>query len=516
MTILDTFYLLFKTDIPASAGKDIAGLNKQISELAAKGKKRSDEETKQLNALRKQRRDATQDLRDQRTEVDRLGSSFTGLVEGVGVALAAYGAFSGIKNGILDAARLNSVLELQGKITGKNITEIKAFGAASEAAGGSASAFSDEYYAAFQKAASAGLRLPDPDAYDKNIRAYIAGRSQNEKLRLLSGPGGLGITDPGRIALLEQSDKDYANSIALAREHAAVTAKDGEAALAFENQLKSTNQTFATTYTRLGTEILPAFTGLLRVMQELGGVLNNNSRGISSFVDKATNMPGPLSIFKNVFNALSIIGKIPQESAGGTVTPNSAPSSSGSLQQKSLDFWISQGYTPEQAAGIVANEKAESNFNPSAVGDGGAARGSFQWHVDRRNKILAATGIDVATAGHLDQLRAAAYELQQTGIGDRIKNTSTAGQAGALFSSKFERPAGGIAEAMRRAGIATSIAAQSSIPAGGGGGSTSVKIDDINVHTQSTDASAISRDIGAALRNELSNVKYNLDDAWKA
>ena len=45
--ILDTFYLLFRTDIPAAVEKDIKGLDKQISDLAAKGKKRSAEEEKE-------------------------------------------------------------------------------------------------------------------------------------------------------------------------------------------------------------------------------------------------------------------------------------------------------------------------------------------------------------------------------------------------------------------------------------------------------------------------------------
>jgi hypothetical protein len=44
MTVLDTFYLLFKTDAPG-AKAEAAALDKQLDELEKKGKKRSEDES---------------------------------------------------------------------------------------------------------------------------------------------------------------------------------------------------------------------------------------------------------------------------------------------------------------------------------------------------------------------------------------------------------------------------------------------------------------------------------------
>jgi Phage tail lysozyme len=74
-------------------------------------------------------------------------------------------------------------------------------------------------------------------------------------------------------------------------------------------------------------------------------------------------------------------------------------------EKESWDFWKAQGLSDAGAAAMVATEQGESNFNPRSFGDAdtGGAHGSFQWHMDRVNKILAATGIDVRTASHLER-----------------------------------------------------------------------------------------------------------------
>lgn len=131
--------------------------------------------------------------------------------------------------------------------------------------------------------------------------------------------------------------------------------------------------------------------------------------------------------------------------------PNSAN------KAESMKFWMSQGYTQAQAAGLVANEEAESSFNPTKVGDGGRAVGSFQWHPDRAAAILKSTGIDVRSASHIDQLRAAAWEMVSSGVAGKLMQTKSARDSGALVSRLFERPRGGDEEASRRGEMAANI-----------------------------------------------------------
>lgn len=123
-------------------------------------------------------------------------------------------------------------------------------------------------------------------------------------------------------------------------------------------------------------------------------------------------------------------------------------------KQESFNFWKSLGFTDAQAAGMVANEERESSFNPGAVGDMGAAHGIFQWHPDRVKAIKEGTGIDVTRASHIEQLRAAAWEMQRTGVSDKLHGMLTPEDSAALISNIYERPANAAAEATIRGNIA--------------------------------------------------------------
>lgn len=126
-------------------------------------------------------------------------------------------------------------------------------------------------------------------------------------------------------------------------------------------------------------------------------------------------------------------------------------SQSNSYLRESMEYWMAQGYTREQAAGLVANEKAESNGNPNAPhGDGGLASGIFQWHPDRVQNMLKATGIDVRRASHLDQLKAANQELMATGIGEKLRHITSADEAAQFISRKHIRPRDRDGEAIAR------------------------------------------------------------------
>lgn len=112
--------------------------------------------------------------------------------------------------------------------------------------------------------------------------------------------------------------------------------------------------------------------------------------------------------------------------------------------QSDFDFWMSKGYTPAQSAGIIANMKNESGGRDDARGDNGHAHGLFQWHEGRRAAIEKATGINVSTAGHREQLEAAAWEmthLKSMFDDAHFRTLTSPDAAAAYFSKKFERPA---------------------------------------------------------------------------
>lgn len=105
-----------------------------------------------------------------------------------------------------------------------------------------------------------------------------------------------------------------------------------------------------------------------------------------------------------------------------------------------MDFFIQNGLTPEQSAGIVGNLYKESGLNPKAVGDNGSSYGIAQWHAERVERLKASSQNWDTLDGQLTFLwnelntteKAALYNLKQT---------KTAQDAAAVFARDFERPA---------------------------------------------------------------------------
>jgi len=136
----------------------------------------------------------------------------------------------------------------------------------------------------------------------------------------------------------------------------------------------------------------------------------------------------------------------------GRGTPAPTTAEQENRGRHAMNTLVGLGWSPEQAAGVVANLHKESGFNPGAVGDGGAAYGIAQWHPDRRAAIERGTGRSLIGASLDDQLRALDYELRhnEKAAGDRLRATTTAADAGAVVSRYYERPAAADSEATSR------------------------------------------------------------------
>ena len=128
-------------------------------------------------------------------------------------------------------------------------------------------------------------------------------------------------------------------------------------------------------------------------------------------------------------------------------------------RQQAAAFFVHQGWTPAQAAGIVANLEAESGLRPDAVGDGGAAYGIAQWHGDRQAGFSALIGKPIRGSSFEQQLYWVHAELQSTEkrAGEALAACETAADAGACVSMFYERPADREGEAAKRAVLAETI-----------------------------------------------------------
>lgn len=113
-------------------------------------------------------------------------------------------------------------------------------------------------------------------------------------------------------------------------------------------------------------------------------------------------------------------------------------------EKAAVEFFMSRGWTKEQAAGIVGNLVAESNLKTDAVGDSGKAYGIAQWHPDRQERFKQYKNKDIKESSFQEQLEFVDWELRNTEkvAGDVIKNTKTAFEAAAMVDKFYERSKG--------------------------------------------------------------------------
>ena len=145
----------------------------------------------------------------------------------------------------------------------------------------------------------------------------------------------------------------------------------------------------------------------------------------------------------------------------GATAPNAAPGTvnskakAGGVEQErqAMEFFQRQGWTKEQAAGLAANIKRESSFDPNAVGDNGKAYGIAQWHPDRQAEFKKRFGKDIQGSTLDEQMAFMHYELtegKESKAGAKLRQTKSAEEAAAAVSTHYERPADKEGEAAKR------------------------------------------------------------------
>jgi len=145
-----------------------------------------------------------------------------------------------------------------------------------------------------------------------------------------------------------------------------------------------------------------------------------------------------------------------QVKADGSTKPTGTGSSSDIM-----GILMRQGWSREQAAGIAANLKHESNYNPGAVGDNGKAYGLAQWHPDRQEQFKKWSGKDIKGSSMEEQLGFLNYELREGNerrAGTKLRGAKTAEEAARIMTSDYERPADIAGQSALRAATATRLA----------------------------------------------------------
>jgi LysM repeat protein len=127
----------------------------------------------------------------------------------------------------------------------------------------------------------------------------------------------------------------------------------------------------------------------------------------------------------------------PSNSVGGGASGNA---------KIAMDYFMQQGWSPEQAAGLVANLQAESgrNLNPAALNVSEQAYGIAQWRGSRQRNFAKLMRKPLEGSSLQDQLEFVQWELNNTeaNAGRRLKSAKTAEEAAAIVDQYYERSSG--------------------------------------------------------------------------
>lgn len=120
-----------------------------------------------------------------------------------------------------------------------------------------------------------------------------------------------------------------------------------------------------------------------------------------------------------------------------------APVGDQATARRAFDFFVATQWSKAQAAGLIANIEAESSFRIDVPGDGGAAYGLCQWHLDRQANFSTEFGKNIRGSTFEEQLQFINFELRQgkeQAAGILLKDSLAPQQAGEIVSASYLRP----------------------------------------------------------------------------
>lgn len=196
-------------------------------------------------------------------------------------------------------------------------------------------------------------------------------------------------------------------------------------------------------------------------MEAIGQLYNEQS--FAQNIESGSIKPTSADMSAVVGKPIAMNGDDTLPDDGGDVPPQPLPPAERQKRAMvAMKYFMSQGWSAIEAAGMVANIDVESRFDPHALGDGNHAKGLGQWHGDRRENILKGLFQGKKKWSELtfeDQLAAYSWELRNTekGAGKKLAGAKSPEEAGSIVSKFFERPADVTGNMKVRAGLAKSM-----------------------------------------------------------
>lgn len=249
------------------------------------------------------------------------------------------------------------------------------------------------------------------------------------------------------------------------------------------------------------------------------------SAGITAEVPEAKKESG-MNLSSQLVNLKEKKGEKKQQAS--TVSKPSAGVTSGGKDdkgengsaQKAMDFFMSRGYTKEQAAGIVGNLKVESsNFSTVAVGDKdrkeGPSIGIAQWDPKRQADFKRIFKKDIKEASFEEQLAFIDWELNNTeaAAGQKLRGAKSAEEAALMIDAFYERSAGSSTKGGGKGGAMLKQRQQAALAMMGGGSAQTTMMASTGAGAGGDSVSALPADQVAASQKPTAgmNIKQKMD-----
>jgi LysM repeat protein len=196
----------------------------------------------------------------------------------------------------------------------------------------------------------------------------------------------------------------------------------------------------------------------------LGKIAADNSTTVAALA-KLNNISNPDRIYPgDVIRLPGDVIRLPGGMAkrqGSTQIPDRAEklttTTSTGNPKIAMEYFLDQGWTPEQAAGLVANLQAESYDQIDPAAQNGGAYGIAQWRGSRKRDFEEEMGRPLKGSSLMDQLKFVQHELnnKESNAGRLLKQATTAAHAAEIVDEFYERSGG--AAIRRRIALANSL-----------------------------------------------------------
>jgi len=256
MSILDSFYILFKTGDAKEAKRDIKGVEDA-----------SDAASRKL------------DLMDKANKA--VGSSFVELADSAVKVGAAFLGFSALKTGVDEAARMNAELDKLSKITGASVEDLSAWNGAIQSIGGGAEDLSITMSSLFDKYSQSGFA-----GNIKNVTGNMLELSDKFREMESRYPGSAytygsqaGLSKE-TVLLLLQGREEVTKLLEKNKDLNGTNKQAAELARLYVTEVQNIDKAYHGLYTTVGTEIFPVFAKTSESVQDFMGSLRDNEESL--------------------------------------------------------------------------------------------------------------------------------------------------------------------------------------------------------------------------------------------